>query len=217
MNWKSIIIVICSAVVLSSKAMAFDLMVGVNSSVTSLDIEDLALDDAKLAGMNKGQIYPSVGVRTDLKYFSEDSNWMYFYQFDGAIFEFNKQEITSSHDLQDVGTSIKGFSLFAVPTAAYHFNKGSVRTWSYKAGMGLGLAYLHMKGNFRITMQEYPEYAQVKDVNVNAMGFTIGFFLEASSKKHSIVFQNFAPMVDDEKYSYEQHNIELMYRYKFTY
>lgn len=193
-------------------------MIGGNASNKSVWIEDTSLSGNEIAKMDNGIIFvPSVGLRTDLRYFNDESNWGYFYQFSGALFDIKKQELPNIEENQDVGTSLKGYSLFATPTAFYHFNMSNKKNWSYKTGIGVGLGFLKLQGNFKITETSHLEYDQVKNVNVAAVGFSVGVYFEASKNNHSIIIQNFAPTISDDKYEYMQHNVDIMYRYRITF
>ena len=214
---KSLLVLSSLATICSLNLNALDLMIGINIKSASIEIDDKKTQDDEIAQMSNGQQYsPTIGLRTEPQYFSNgNSNWGYFYQFDGTIFQIDKQEIDGQDEEQDLGTSIKGYSLFAVPTGYYHFNKNS-NGWSQKVGIGIGAGYLNMSGNFKITKQSHPDYGQIKDVNVKDFGMAIGIFLEFSNKNHSIIIQNFGPTVSDDNYEYMQHNVDIMYRYKFS-
>ena len=40
--------------------------------------------------------------------------------------------------------------------------------------------------------------------------------MEQLEKNHSIIIQDFGPIVSDDNYEYSQQNIDIMYRYKFS-
>ncbi|MBI4651605.1 hypothetical protein HY745_10045 [Candidatus Desantisbacteria bacterium] len=218
MNRKTLFIICCCIAGLNTNIMAFDLMIGGNASQKSVWVEEKSNNDNDIAKMSDGiQYAPTIGLRTNLKYFNNETNWGHFYQFDGVLFDISKQELPNIDKEQNVGTSIKGYSLSATPTAFYHFKKNNENNWSYKTGIGVGLGYLKLNGNFKITEYLHPEYNQIKQVDVAAIGFSVGVFFEASNNNHSIVIQNFAPSVSDNKYNYLQHNVDIMYRYKINF
>ena len=213
---KKILLILSSMIILGTNANALDLMVGLNISNKSIEVNDKENADEVIATMDAGMKYsPTIGLRTEPKSIgSKNSNWGYFFQFDGTTFNIDKQSVDEEEE-KEMGTSIKGYSLFAVPTAYYHFNRKS-KGWSQKLGIGVGAGYLNMTGNFKVTKQNHADYGQTKDVSINEMGMAVGVFLEFSNKNHSIIIQNFAPSVSDDNYEYMQHNIDMMYRYKFS-
>ncbi len=213
---KKILLVLSSLTILGTNVQALDLMVGLNISNKSIDINDKENQDEVIATMDGGLNYsPVLGLRTEPDYFGgKDSNWGYFFQFDGMMFDIKKQSDEENEET-DIGTSIKGYSIFAVPSAYYHFNKKS-KGWSQKVGIGVGAGYLSMSGDFIITKEGHLEYGQTKDVDISKTGMAVGVFVEFSNKNHSIIIQNFAPSISDDNYEYMQHNVEMMYRYKFS-
>ncbi len=110
---------------------------------------------------------------------------------------------------EDWGTSIKGYSVYAVPTGFYHFNKGS-NGWSQKIGVGVGIGYVNMSGNFKRT-----EMSQSEEIDVKGFAQTVGVFFEFLNGNHSFVLQNYGPSISDNKYEYTQSNVDIMYRYSF--
>ena len=195
---------------------ALDVMVGINIPSKDISITDKnqdAIDDIATFS-SKFKVAPSVGLRTEPNYIS-DGQFGYFFQFDGATFDIDTQEINDEDDPKDIGTSISGSSLLAVPTIFYHFNK-SQTAWSQKFGIGVGASYLDLRGDFIVTDNTHPEYNQKIDVDTKGWGMAVGVFFEVSNDKHLFIIQNFAPTISDDKYEYQQHNIDMMYRYKFT-
>ncbi len=199
----------------STNTLALDIMAGINFPNKSVEVYDKDADDDYIASFSsKFKVAPTIGLRNKPDYISE-SNFGYFFQFDGAIFELDKQEIDGEDDPQDVGTSLSGFSVLATPTLFYHFNK-SPTNWSQKVGLGVGAGYLSLTGDFNITDDTHPKFAQTIDVSERGWGLTVGLFFEISNDKHSFIISNFAPSIADDNYEYMQHNIDMMYRYKFS-
>lgn len=195
-------------------AFSLELDVGIEFSNKSVWVEEIARGPNEIAMIDsEDEIMPSITLRTSTGYFSEGSNWGYHFQLDGSIFNVSMQTVPGSDELQDFGTSIDGYSLFAVPVAYYHFNNTSKDEWSYKAGIGAGIGYLHLEGTYQITHDGHPEIGTVKSVDASGFGLAVGVYLEASKGKHIIVVQNYAPTVDDGRYEYMQHNVLIAYRY----
>jgi len=200
-----------------SNAQALDLMIGLNIANKSIQIDDKVTGQNEIATMDNGiQYNPTIGLRTEARYFgNENTNWGYFYQFDMTKFDINSQTLDGNEE-QNIGTSMKGYSSFAVPTTFYHFNKSSI-AWSQKVGIGLGVGYIKMSGDFKITNKSHQLYGQIQQVDFNEFCLVGGILYEFSNNNHSIVIQNFAPIVSDDRYYYTQHNVDIMYRYKFSF
>jgi len=212
---KSITILICVVLALTSKAFAFDIMAGGSINSKYVEVKDKEFGNESIAKLTSGfKLWPSLGLRTGYSYFTKNTNWMYFYELDWAIFNMESQEVTD--EVVDLDTSIIGYSLFAVPTAAYNFSKGSSNKWGYKVGVGLGISYIRMVGNFRVTNDKHPEFGQKRNFDIDSIGSAFGIFFEASKNRHSIVLQNFGPSTDNGEYQFEQMNFYLMYRYRFS-
>lgn len=188
-------------------------MLGVNVSSKSIQIDDKQTEEELIAEMDGDfQTTPSLSLRSEQNYFG-NSDFGYFYQLDGSLFDISEQNIDGTNS--DVATSIEGYSLFAVPTLYYHFNADS-DNWSQKIGIGFGVGYVNMSGTFKITKSSHPNYNQIKTVDVDAVDMAVGIFIEISNDDHSFVLQNFSPSVSDDNFEYMQHNVEMIYRYKFS-
>ena len=85
-----------------------------------------------------------------------------------------------------------------------------------KWGVGVGVGYLNMHGNFRVTKHSRADYWDKKDVNVNGFGMAVGVFFEIAKGNHFITAQGFGPVVSDDNYKYQEENIEIMYRYRLA-
>lgn len=202
----------------TSSVNAFEILLGIEATSQSVWVEELDLGNNEIAMMDSGLNYqPSISVRSSVFYFEKESNWGYHYQLDGATFNINKQEIPGLEDVQDLGTEVKGYSLYAVPVAYYHFNRNEPGKWSYKAGLGVGIGYLKLSGNFRITDTSHPEYNQVKQVDADGFDIAVGVYFEAVFDRHVITVQNYGPTLDDGTYEYLQHNVAMSYRYAFRF
>lgn len=190
---------------------ALELLLGVNIAGKSVEIKNKT-DDEKISIMeNDPRIQPTISLRTKQNYFNEGkSNFGYFYQFDWSVYEVDQQKINNK--LKDLDTQLKGYSFYTVPTAYYHIYKDS-KNWSAKLGLGLGLGYAKVTGNFEITNKKHPNYGTKQKADVSEFAPAIGLFIEVSNDKHSFVLQNFAPTTEDENFKYQQNNLDLMYRY----
>jgi len=207
-----------SIILTLEKVNAFEFTVGVEVSDKSVWVEDKNRSGNEIAKVSNGiKLRPSFTLRTIPSYFSDSGNWGYHYQIDSSIFKINKQELPGVEDEQNVGTTMKGFSIYAIPVAYYHFNRNQPKKWNYKSGIGIGVGYLKVTGNFQITHDSHPEIGEVKAVNADGFGLAVGIYLEASFGKHVIVIQNYAPFIVDKQYDYQQNNVIIAYRYTFNF
>lgn len=200
----------------SNQLFAYEILIGIESGSKSVWIEDISLGDDEIARMETDLSFsPSFGMRTDAKYLSPDSKWGYHIQLDVTQFKIDRQEVDSLEVLVDYGTSMEGAALYAVPVLYYHFNKGDMNRWNYKAGVGAGIGYLQLKGSFRITDSSHPEFNQIKNADVEDVDMAVGVYFEASFGNHIVLVQNYGPVVSDDNFDYQLHNILIAYRYRF--
>ncbi|MDH5379057.1 MAG: hypothetical protein OEX00_12095 [Gammaproteobacteria bacterium] len=196
---------------------ALEAAVGIEYSSKAVWVEESKRGDDEIARMDSGTSPgPSLVIRTHPQYVWEDSNWAYHYQIDFSAFDIDTQEVPESPEVQDLGTSVSGYSVFALPVAYYHFNRDKQNEWNYKAGLGAGIGYLRIKGNFQITQGSHPEHGQKKEIDFTGLGFSVGVYFEASIGNHIIIAQNYSPKVFDHPYEYQQHNVIIAYRYAFS-
>ena len=208
------ILLIC----INSPVYSYDLYFGVETASESVEVEEISLGKDIIARLDSGpSLNAAVGIKSDPVYFGKRSQWGYLYQLDFSVFNLSKQTIDDSKIAIDVGTNVEGYSLYALPVVYYHFKKGMEKRWKYKAGIGLGIGYLKLSGDFKITDPAHYAYNQVKDVNLEGFGFSGGIFLEAAMGRHVIVLQNYAPTITDEVYKFSQHNSVLAYRYIYNF
>lgn len=207
--------VLCISLAITVDAKAFEILLGVEATNKAIWVEESARGANEIAKLDSGLTYgPSVGARTEPRYF-DNSQWGYHYQFDGSIFNIDKQELPGMDQGVDVGTSIKGYSLYAVPVGFYHFFKGLDDHWQYKAGLGVGIGYLNMRGSFKITDPQHPEYNQIKKMRAEGVNLAVGVYIEIARGPHMIIIQNYGPTAEDNTYHYLQHNVVIAYRYAF--
>ncbi len=193
---------------------ALELMVGANISTKDIRITDQ--NENLIADMTSDSIvYPSLSLRSKSKFFNNTSSLSYNYELDFSIFNVNKQRLNSSKNSQDIGTSIKGYSLYAVPTLFYNFNKRDKIGWKYKAGLGIGIGYLNISGRFQGTNSAQPSFNQIKDVRTSGYDIVVGVNFQAKYNQHVITIKNFTPSIKNDNLQYFQSNVLLGYQYIF--
>lgn len=201
---------------LSSHVSAFEVLLGMEATTKSLWVEDTDYGTDEIARMDGGlNYYPSVSARSESIYFDHGGNWGYHYQFDFSQYEINTQEILGLSDPVDLGTRVKGSAFYAVPVGYYHFKKGQSDQWQYKAGLGIGVGYLTVSGDYQVTDSNHINYGEVKTVNVTGVDMAVGVYFEAFKGNHVVVIQNYAPTLESAGYQYMLHNVVIAYRYAF--
>lgn len=203
----------------NNSVLALELLLGINTARNSIGIEDKSRGDNEIAMMEgEFEFSPSIAARTEATYFA-NSNWGYHIQIDFFQFKIDKQEINiySSAPARDLGTEMKGSSIYVVPVAFYHFNRQQQKDWNYKAGVGAGFGYLDLQGTFRITDSSHPLFNSVQNVDVSDIGMAGGVYFSAEKGNHLFVGQNYGPLIDDGQFQYQAHDVALSYKYRVNY
>ena len=218
LSMYKVLLISLSVCLFSTNAYGFDVYLGVESGTRSVTVKELAYGNKAISVLNsEPELSPSFSFRFKEKYFSEKSKWAYHFQIDAAEFDVDMQQLQSSKENVDLGTSLDGFSLYALPVVYYHFNKNLAKKWNYRAGFGFGIGYMKLGGDFKITDPNHPQYNQIKTVEIRSYGSSIGLYFEATYRRHMIVLQSYGPVLADEPYQYHQANTVLAYRYKFDF
>ncbi|UTM59375.1 hypothetical protein L4174_021995 [Photobacterium sp. CCB-ST2H9] len=195
---------------------AIELAVGLQSTLSHLEIEDLSNGDQEVAVMTSGfQLFPTASLISDPYYFSENSNIGVQFQVDWSFFKADRQEINDGTETVDLGTSIKAYALTAVPVVFYQFNRHAAKDWNVKIGAGLGVGYLDLTGKYMIT-NSVTESGEIRKVNKNGLGMAINVYLEGNVGNHMLLLYNFSPVLSDKTDDFQEHNVVLAYKYRFS-
>jgi len=192
--------------------MAADIAVGVQLTSESIKIkDDQNIELAEMQGDVK--IYPTLSLYTKPNYLFNNSQWGYQFKASASYFDINKQDVEGVES--DLNTNIYGYSLSVAPIGFYHFNKNETDSWQFKAGIGLGIAYTKLKGDFVITNSDNADHNETKNVDSKKASPSIATYFEAKQGNHLIVLQSFVPTVNEDSYQFEQNSIVLSYSYLF--
>jgi len=198
-------------------ALAVELLLGLDIGNKSVWVEDRNGNGNEIAKVESDFSYtPSAALRSAGIYFSEQSQWGYFYSLDFSIFDLHTQEIGDNSDFVDLGTRLKGYSFFAVPMLFYHFKRFNGEGWQHKFGVGAGFGYLSLSGNFQITDASHRQYGKIIPVNDSGYNLAVGVYYEAANPPHYIILQNYGPLLESGAYKFQQHNVVMSYRYAFN-
>ncbi|GLO63075.1 hypothetical protein MACH09_35830 [Vibrio sp. MACH09] len=193
-----------------------ELALGIQMQNDSVVIKDAYSGENSIAEFDGGDsIYPLISLITEPNYLFNDSSWGYQFKFSGTYFDIEKQKVPGINKEKDIGTSIYGYTLSAVPVGFYHFNKNSKNEWNYKTGIGLGTGYMRLKGNYKVTDSSHPDFNMVKKLSTESMTLVLALYLEANLDKHTIILQNISPLVYSGYFEYQQSSITLSYSYAF--
>ncbi|ELR64427.1 hypothetical protein C942_02450 [Photobacterium marinum] len=211
------ILIILLALVASTHVLATELAIGIQATINSIDIQDPDDSERTIARMTSDmKYYPTVSLLSDEYYFSKDSNVGVQLQFDWSIFKADKQEIGENDTGIDLGTSISGYALSAVPVIFYHFNRHNQDEWNVKLGTGLGLGYLKLKGDYQVTDVTHPDYGKIKQANLDKVGLAVGVYLEANKGNHIMSIYNFSPITQSDASQFKEYNFFLTYKYRIN-
>ncbi|KDM89877.1 hypothetical protein [Photobacterium galatheae] len=195
---------------------ATELAVGLQSTFSQIEIQDPANEDKELAVMTSDyQLFPTVSLISDPYYFSDDTNFGVQFQVDWSYFKADQQALKNSASSVDLGTSIKAYAITAVPVVFYQFNRHAAKDWNIKLGAGLGMGYLDLTGNYRITNTE-AESGEIRKVNKNGLGMAINIYLEGNVGNHMLLLYNFSPILSDQTNDFQEHNVVVAYKYRFS-
>jgi len=197
-------------------ANAAQIQVGLQIGQKAVWIEEINGDGTEVARVEGDFTFaPTLTLSSEGKYFSDSSQWGYFYTVDSSIFNIHTQTLSDEGDPVDLGTHLNGYAIYAVPVLFYHFNRFNNSHWQHKVGIGVGLGLLSLSGNFRITKPGHPDYGITKSVNASGLDIAAAVYYVAEKYPHSILVQNYGPVLDKEPYRYQQHNVVMAYRYSF--
>ncbi|MEI8593182.1 hypothetical protein [Photobacterium sp. Hal280] len=203
------------SITFSAASQAVELAVGLQSTFTNIDIQDPEHGDKDVAVMTSGlHILPTASLVSSPYYFAEDSNFGVQFQLDGSFFKSGQQVLQNGQEKVDLGTSVKGFAMTAVPVLFYHWNRDASADWNAKVGIGFGAGYLDLKGNYQIT-HIAEQRGETRDVNFGGFGMAINVYLEANKGPHQFQLYNFSPVLSEKEYDFQGHNVVMAYKYRF--
>ncbi|MDO6706122.1 hypothetical protein [Photobacterium sp. 1_MG-2023] len=194
---------------------AVELAVGLQSTFTNIEIQDPEHGDKDVAVMTSGfHILPTASLVSSPYYFAEDSNFGVQFQLDWSFFKAGQQELQNSREKVDLGTSVKGYAMTAVPVLFYHWHRDAGADWNTKVGIGFGAGYLDLKGHYQIT-HVAEQRGETRDVNFGGFGMAINVYLEANKGPHQFQLYNFSPILSEKSHDFQGHNVVMAYKYRF--
>lgn len=200
-------------------ASSYDLLVGALLDYRSISLYDRQYEQ-EVARLETGRFKPapSLSLRTAPRYFFQSENWAYTFAVDVSTSTLDKQryvdESSSREVLADTGTRIDGVTLFVTPLLYYQFNRHDRNRWQYRAGGGMGVGYQYYHGTARILRPEHPDDGTVVAINHSGANLSAGLYLEASYRRHHIIFEGNLLATTDAHYRYLENSVGFTYLYR---
>ena len=189
------IIILCIwFILISETSFAVDVFVGITAQQSTLFIseEDSQKDLAEME--NDLYFTPAFAIRSENNYFHQDSNWGYFLEFNGGLYNVNRQVVND--DTVNLNTELKGFYWDLTPTIFYNLGNKTRDSLALKMGLGVGIGFLSVSGNVILTEQILQDTVKYND---NNYGFTVGIFCETTLNSWFLQIKGYGPyiVVDD--------------------
>lgn len=189
---------------------AWNYSIGLSLKQLSLDVYEKGQTDPEGILTDDFRVLPELGLESDITY-SSDSSWGYKFVINLGWFEMTTQEVA----LEDVnlGTSAKGYFLYAMPVGVYDFFKEKENS-SLLVGFGLGIGYLNASGDIIFT-ESSPQTRH--DFNISELTYAYGLFLEYTRHSWSYSISLYGPEVSDGSYEYNLFDFGMTVRKKFSF
>jgi len=175
-------LLLLSLMFVAMPAFSSEVFLGITAQQSTLFISDDNTQDDLAEMEDKLSIIPALSARSENKYFSDESDWGYFLEFNIGYYNVNRQVVNGN--AVNLKTRLSGLSFDLTPTIYYNFGSKKREEWAFKAGLGIGAGYLSVSGNVILTGQVGQP---LLDYNDHAYGFTVGVFFEAV--KNHLFFQ----------------------------
>ncbi len=188
-------------------AMTLDLGIAANENsmlISNQDLTDVAEVNSDMT------FYPTVSLKSDHAHF-DNSNWGYFYEFAASTFYLNKQ---GDPEPVNMGTALEGYYAHFTPTLFYSFGDEDDRDFNTQVGIGVGLGYLDIHGDF-LTDKLPPVTTQ--NVNSSGLGFSVGVYFEAEAGNWITRINGYGPVVDIGAYTYQYIDVTMSLSYRFRF
>ncbi len=199
---------------------ALELAVGVELSNHYINIYDAKDSHTTVAQMvSDFSLNPTLSIVSDAYYFGEESHYGVQLQLRWSRLKLDKQgelydDPTNLDSISDLGTSISGYNVSAVPAFIYHFNRHHPDEWNTKIGGGLGVGYLYAKGNYKVTRESQPDFSEVKEVKISEVGVSSNVFIELNKGNHSFSLNAYYPVLEVNP-ALDEMTLQLSYLYHF--
>ena len=184
--------------------------IGLSLKQLSLDVYEKGQTDPEGVLTGDFRVAPELGLESNITYFS-NSSWGYKFAFNLGWFEMSTQEVA----LEDVnlGTSAKGYFLYAMPVGVYDFFKDKENS-SLLVGLGFGVGYLNASGDIIFT-ESGSQTRQ--EFDFSELTYSYGLFFEYVIHSWSFGISLYGPEVSDGNYEYNLFDFGMTVRKKFSF
>jgi hypothetical protein len=120
-------------------------------AIKQLDFDVSDSDESDFNGTLTEGMYTTffLSLGSPYRYFSESSNFGFYFEFGLSNFKMDSQEVGS--DEVDLGTSARGNYIYITPLVFYNFGDKNPKKHSLKLGLGVGIGYLKSEGDIVFT------------------------------------------------------------------
>lgn len=204
---------------------------GVGFGVSTASFSTDSSHEVDSATMTSGFSFsPVIGFKSELNKF-KDSNFGYYYHTVLTTYELDKQDLDLNSDLLlsdvenmgevDLGTSVKGVALSVTPVFVYE--KVFSSNAKLHAGLGVGLGYLSVKGDYfeteesaslacraSTTITQVQQSCVKQNIDESGVDVSVGLLLGYYYKNYALSITNAGPTVSNAQFSEYKFNVSYV-------
>ena len=182
-------------------------------TVNSIDFDVYNKDSSNPNGTlsEDFSFYPFIILSSPYKFFAE-SNWGGLMEYSLSGFQLNQQY--TNDNLIDLGTSVKGYYIFATPTLLYSFNGQSLHgnlKPAITAGLGIGIGYLSATGDMIFTESTQERFP----IDINGAALAVSLFVDYRTGDFITRISGGLTSHSKNKYEYDAFGFSLDFGYIF--
>jgi len=151
------------------------------------------------------QLVPDFGLESSLRPLTADLGYKFAFNF--GYFSMSTQEVGEKD--KDLGTSAKGFYLYAMPVLIYDLYR--TKESALSVGFGAGLGHLDARGNLYFTESDQSKHSFSFSQLAPAFGLLVDYQLE----KWSVSITAYGPEVAKQGYEYNLFDLGFTLRRRF--
>jgi len=136
-------------IIVTMPVYAGKVFIGISAQQSTLFIAD-ENTQADLAEMESNLYFlPALSVQSENKYFTDNTFWGYFLEFNTGYYNVNRQVVNGN--TVNLNTNISGLYWDLTPTIFYNFGSKQKENWAFKTRVGVGIGYLSVAGSVVLT------------------------------------------------------------------
>lgn len=196
---------------LAPGADAAELLVGLASKGSSIDIKDDATGNLVAEASDRYRPTPVFAIKTRDRYWDEQSGWGLFVEFSEGYIKADHQVVAGQR--VDLGTALSAIYWHLTPTVFYNFTRDDpVEEWGFRAGMGIGVGYMDISGDAVLTEVVGTPRVEFDD---EAYTYSFGVFIELSKDNWVFQLKNYGPVMDTNGYELQTNNVSVIFGRRF--